>query len=367
MSDAEELQEVPLKELFRRARSIVKQLEAAPASDPATQSLVARGSECLRAAAAAVDALALFSTNEDRDDLATADIKYLLIPFYQAEVASYTHAADPRVRLAALSSAVQHYRAFLHRCRQYGLLSPPAEALAEVALQQAESGDGGSSSSSGGRVVDATTLRQNKIEKFKREKAIKARIEALEQQEGGGGGSAAGEGDEDERGDGEEAQRELWLLQADLAALQAAERLGSVQQEVAILRLAAAMPEEERQRQREARQAAGPPADLLRQLHAAAGSLSSAAVQRQRLADGVFRPSHVLPTMSVEQFGELEYARMLEQQQREAKEQKRRERAEAEKSAEQKEDEELRKAREWDEFKDDNPRGWGNSKLRPCA
>lgn len=24
-------------------------------------------------------------------------------------------------------------------------------------------------------------------------------------------------------------------------------------------------------------------------------------------------------------------------------------------------------ARAWDDFKDDNPRGWGNSKLRPCA
>jgi hypothetical protein len=24
-------------------------------------------------------------------------------------------------------------------------------------------------------------------------------------------------------------------------------------------------------------------------------------------------------------------------------------------------------ARAWDEFKDDNPRGWGNSKLRPCG
>jgi hypothetical protein len=23
--------------------------------------------------------------------------------------------------------------------------------------------------------------------------------------------------------------------------------------------------------------------------------------------------------------------------------------------------------RDWDEFKDDNPRGWGNSKLRPCG
>lgn len=88
---APDLQELPLKELFQRARAIIKQLETAPATDPATQRLVARGAECLRAAAAAVDALALFSANEDRDDLATADIKYLLIPFYQAEVAGYTH------------------------------------------------------------------------------------------------------------------------------------------------------------------------------------------------------------------------------------------------------------------------------------
>ncbi len=91
------MQELPLKELFQRSRAIIRQLEAAPTSDPATQRLVARGAECLRAAAAAVDALALFSANEDRDDLATADIKYLLIPFYQAEVAGYTHAGGRRV------------------------------------------------------------------------------------------------------------------------------------------------------------------------------------------------------------------------------------------------------------------------------
>ena len=31
------------------------------------------------------------------------------------------------------------------------------------------------------------------------------------------------------------------------------------------------------------------------------------------------------------------------------------------------EDRELAKAREWDDFKDDNPFGHGNSKLRPCS
>lgn len=71
-------------------------------------------------------------------------------------------AADPKVRLEALHAAGQHYRAYLHRARQYGLLSPPAAALAEAALAQGEGGGGG------GPAMDAATLRQHKIEKFKR-------------------------------------------------------------------------------------------------------------------------------------------------------------------------------------------------------
>lgn len=82
-----------------------------------------------------------------------------------------------------------------------------------------------------------------------------------------------------------------------------------LQQEVRILRHAAAMPREQREREREKRQAAGPPPDLLRQLQAAAGNLGSAAMQRQRLAAGVFQPSHILPTLTVEQYGEIERRR----------------------------------------------------------
>lgn len=90
----QELRDLPLPALFQRARGLLKQLDTTPASDPSKQRLVADGAACLQAAAAAADALALFSANEDRDDLATGDIKYLLIPFYQAEVASHTHAGE---------------------------------------------------------------------------------------------------------------------------------------------------------------------------------------------------------------------------------------------------------------------------------
>ena len=34
---------------------------------------------------------------------------------------------------------------------------------------------------------------------------------------------------------------------------------------------------------------------------------------------------------------------------------------------EEREERDLAKARSWDEFKDDNPFGHGNSKLRPCS
>jgi hypothetical protein len=89
-SDDRSLQDLPLPALFQRGRALLKQLQAVSAG-PGTQQLVQQAGACWTAAAAAADALALFSANEDLEDLATADIKYLLIPFYQAEVMSHTH------------------------------------------------------------------------------------------------------------------------------------------------------------------------------------------------------------------------------------------------------------------------------------
>ena len=81
----------------------------------------------------------------------------------------------------------------------------------------------------------------------------------------------------------------------------------------------------------------------------------------------VFRPSHVLPTLTVEQAGgiELRQAREREAAQREAE--AARAAARADQPRDDADDAEVARQRAWDDFKDDNPRGWGNSKLRPCA
>lgn len=66
-------------------------------------------------------------------------------------------------------AAAQHYRAFLHRCLQYSLLSPAAAAMAQTALKQPEEEEEeGSGSGASLRTLDAATLRAHKIEKFKR-------------------------------------------------------------------------------------------------------------------------------------------------------------------------------------------------------
>jgi hypothetical protein len=79
----------------------------------------------------------------------------------------------------------------------------------------------------------------------------------------------------------------------------------------------------------------------------------------------VFRPSHILPTLTVEQQGAIELAREREARQAQvaAAEASRK----AAQTADEADEEEVARSRAWDDFTDDNPRGWGNSKLRPCA
>lgn len=58
--------------------------------------------------------------------------------------------------------------------------------------------------------------------------------------------------------------------------------------------------------------------------------------------------------MTVEQFAEIEQRRALQCQAPSAK-------------PPEEEVEDVYKARAWDDWKDDHPRGYGNSKLKPCS
>jgi immunoglobulin-binding protein 1 len=182
-------------------------------------------------------------------------------------------------------------------------------------------------------------------------------------------------------------EREFWLLRLESASLRAVDAIAHLQKEAGVLRAANAMSDEQRYAVREATATAQ--GEVLEQLRAAVGALktnggpagglwntsdmglsmssamvASGAQVMERLRAQVFAPSHALPSTTVEEFGQQEMRQMMLRE-REAKERQGRARegkAVAGKDAV--EEAEVLKARERDDWKDDNPRGWGNSALR---
>jgi immunoglobulin-binding protein 1 len=87
---------------------------------------------------ASVQAAALFSANEDAEDLATADMKYLLAPYYLAEVLSFCPTPEGTQQRAPLvEEALKLYTLFLDHCQQYGMLG---KLGTQLYLQEAQVG-----------------------------------------------------------------------------------------------------------------------------------------------------------------------------------------------------------------------------------
>jgi len=101
---------------------------------------------------------ALFSSNEDKDDLQTSCIRYLLVPFLKAELLNSQTGQSPPDRMQVLQAAGDAYSAFLQRCHQYGFLNEASSDYYKAEEQ--------------GMQQDPSTCRSQKIERFKRSKAV---------------------------------------------------------------------------------------------------------------------------------------------------------------------------------------------------
>ncbi|QDZ17514.1 TAP42-like TOR regulation protein [Chloropicon primus] len=303
----------------------------------------------LKACEAMVQALALFSDNEDKDDITTGSIKYLLIPYYLG--VAYTNVeADRPVdeRLVCLRQGLASFLAFARQCKDKGLLEDKVKSLVEGM-------DGAAAITFG---------REEKIALYRRQKELRQAMETL---------SLVAEAED------EDTTRALSLLQVNSSAMSAYQQYASLQKEVEILEFTKRRQEElaaggsgrevEVNRGRERPRVNGDDGRIKGMFTIQPGQLSQQAA-RERFAQGVFKQSHLPYTMTVEEFGEQELQRMREREEARARD------AQQDRGSGQKccsdddhsEDEEcIKKAREWDEFKDDNPFGWGNKNLRPCA
>jgi len=394
------MQDLPLPALFRRAEATFQKLQSQSAPSPSGQDQhINAALACLDRASALIDSLGLFSSNEDKDDLTTGEIKYLLIPYYKAEILSYQHQNytprngdntdnedsflnQQKWRLESLKSSHTLHENFLLQAQQYDFLSSGA---LKCIFGVKESTNFSSIAAEPPR-IDVSTLRELKIEKFKLGKSVDFRIEELTHRLSSGKNKNEKDLKEEDYNDEDEEvnERELQVLKIEASALKSIESLRAVRQEIDVLKHATSLTHEDRRKNTSSNLSStsqqqhfqNQNSDMLAELRKAAGALKlgQEAVQRESLRQAVFQPSHTLPTLTVEQHGDIEVAQILAQQRSEAEK--------AQKVAAEKEErgrtgdtseeddeynDKVYRQRAMDDWKDENPRGWGNSKLKPCG
>eukprot|EP00884_Botryococcus_braunii_P023563 jgi/Botrbrau1/9891/Bobra.0080s0022.2 len=241
---------------------------------------------------------------------------------------------------------------FISICSDYGLVT---KQLAAVANSLEE----------GSEPLDSATLRESKIARFKDEKALKASLLELQQKQIHRlrrRQILEDDGLADPQTDDEEGEREMWLTIIKMNVVKCVDLMASLRKELSLLEQVAELPQEERcMLERRKEQGSGPPPEVMSVLAAAAKNLErhtarSVVGSNIQGAHDVLRPSHNLPTITLAQQAEYELRMAAKSKSSVPKKSNSSEESDVD------DEETLEKARQWDEFKDDNPRGWGNRK-----
>ncbi|XP_065702988.1 immunoglobulin-binding protein 1 isoform X1 [Patagioenas fasciata] len=330
-----------LAELLETGRRLWEELDSGtePSSGaPAVQDKVRQGLEALRQAEAMVAQLDLFSENEELEEIASADLKFLPLP---ALLGALTlKQVDLNKRLEHLKSARTHFWRFLKLCSSYGLGSfqlPPASPPGEEDTGSPAPGGPAAAQPS---LVAMASSRQAKIERYKQKKELENRLASLRSFVEGG------QADEDQI-------REFYTLQIRKWISTSLEEIESIDQEMVILRSRGSV-----------KQPSAPPHGASRQPRT---PLKPFILTRDAAQAKVFGAGYPgLPTMTVDDWYEQRRRQgvvsaqsaprgapaditdeELQKQQQEKKE-------------EEDDEEALQKARNWDDWKDTHPRGYGN-------
>lgn len=384
-----------LSTLFLRSLQNVSKASNLPTIQDETQDLIDAALRDCRESRARVAHLALFSPNETLDDISTQDLVYLLVPYVLAEIESRARTTERDDRLARLREAEQGYTKFASDIELYEIAT---ESERELHAKNASS------------IADPARRRETKIKQYQSGKELRTRVEAVARRHRvplpsldsaptdfeliaflllprSASPSAA---DNDDEQDDENGRRAATILLLRLAYAQAHAQLSSIAQELELLRSAPPpppsaqpgssdrAPEEEHTLWRldaPARAVSGGPL-----LDSAGKPLqpftilpSGAGGDRARLREQVFQADHRLPTMSIDEYLEIERQRgkiltgggPQSAAQPTSSEQLAMD-AEQDGTAfgEAKSEEKRTKDEEWARFTDVNPRGAGNTMNR---
>lgn len=287
----------------------------------------------LEALTAAVRAAGLISPNEELDDVATGNLELVMVEAWLGRALMGTSERDPTKRHAVIARAKALLEVFLERCVALGI--------------RRRADDGGVAAKRSG-----PPTREERVARFKVQKTLKDAISGLERTV-----AAASAGAD------EGVRRELAVKRIELACTEAEDDVATAEKELEILSFAAATEPAELARLRDER--------LRRQTEPGSADVTRLSadleVKRETYRDGVFRPYHNLPTMSLEEFAESEMRQLAEREARakdaprpvlslnELSEQGLEDDTEATEAA-------VLKARKWDDWKDGVPKGSGVTK-----
>ncbi|NWV33441.1 IGBP1 protein, partial [Grantiella picta] len=335
-----------LAELLALGRRLWEELEAStePSSGaPAVQDKVRQGLDALQRAAAMVAQLELFSENEALEEIASADLKFMLLP---ALLGALTlKQVDLSKRMEHLENARQHFLHFLKLCRNYGLGSfqlLPGTSSEERAGSPPDPRDPNQPN-----LVAMAMSRTAKIERYKQKKELENKLASMSSS------VESGTADEDQ-------VREFYILQIQKWIGTSLEEIESIDQELVILKSRDA-----------ARQA---PASSRGPSRPARAPIKPFILTRDAAQARVFGAGYPgLPTMTVDDWYEQRRRQGVVSQQgfgepaspacpsppagavdEESQKQQQ------EKKEEEDDEEALQKARDWDDWKDTHPRGYGN-------
>lgn len=399
------MEEMSLPALFEQAQKI----HYAASESMVDQDTVKKGCELSRKCEDMISKLGLFSSNEKKDDISTGNLKYLLVPYYLGELVEKISEGD---RLQILKASQAKLKEFIAFCEAMELL--PEDEL-ETSIPAGPNG--------------FADRRAKKIARFKRQKEAESKLlELKERNERRGRSTRASAlsthvdvGQEDEPDEDGEEGREVWLATVSLSLCKAIDLLEMLRKEEEMLsaikekeleegqtQISQAMLDERTMkaeawhRDAAARSQYTRPAkpitcatfaqDVIEgranvsQMHEhkhqplifGPASLvgRNPTTVREKMAAQVFQPHYRMPTMSIEEAGLKEMEIMNKWQEKNVKlmeeansswHKEKRPSKPSEEEEDEDEDAAEEKARAWDDWKDDNPRGAGNKKLTPCG
>lgn len=276
----------------------------------------------------AVSRAALLSSNEDLEEIPTSSLKFLLLPFLLAR-AYGTVQGETRVRYATLQEARRWLNVFVKRMERLGKFD---EHDSESILSGRGHWDAGG--------------RQGKIMRYKQEKETLKKLQFLRERQG--------------RGVDEHIERQLIEEVLESAVRKAMDFVSELDREMEVLEFAIREMDRGRDpRDRVEREKPKGPMPNIRGMPPTFRIVG----ERERLKEAVFRPSHSLPTYTVEEWGMIERQYMEEKEKekkaRDIVEVKRKEEedSDGEEAVERKRKEQAR----FDDWKDHNNKGSGNT------